>query len=497
MGVSVSINASHISYGQTYWVEYECTYTPFDVCLTIQVDDSVTWRFKYIAENLTSAYGSVSFAVNPDEIAADMTAQGYPPASHRITGICVNVYPQDIGQILNGNYAETSMLTIDQPVSNCEPPSNPTLSASQTTGSVTLSWKAGGAGLNNPVTGYVITYQESANGSAWGEVVYLRTVSGTSAMVDAPSTDGYYRRFGVQTKGSAGDDYLSDVVWSGALKKISYTVCGKPTSPKVASTLSRSAVELSWGAGSAGTNNSVTGYDVEQQDCADGVSWPSVWQMAAGSPVLVNKLSVMTPDTPGYFRRFRVRTRGSAGSDYYSGWVVSENTLRRKWNAFGAWTDPILTAGVSGIRAVHLTQLQERVNAIRPYYGLGAYRFTTVTARKTKISKWAALIQEIRNAIDEIGEKHDAWNALQAGWPRIAHIMQLRDIIDEGQGGTEAPYVFVIAGDGQLYCSSSTDEAPPFMINASGELIYTYADGTTPLSLYIDADGYLMMRTEG
>ena len=208
-----------------------------------------------------------------------------------------------------------------------------------------------------------------------------------------------------------------------------YSVCGAPTSPSVSTTLSRGAVTLSWGAGSAGTNNSVTGYDVQQRESTDGSSWGS-WATVSGSPVTGTSLDVTPPGTVGNYYQYRVRTRGSAGSDYYSGWVTSTNTLRLNWDAFGAWTDATLTAGVSSIRAVHLTQLQERVAAIRAFYGLSAYSFTAVTARKTKIAKWAALIGELRSAIDGITTNHAAWNTLEAGKPRIAHITQLRDIID-------------------------------------------------------------------
>ena len=214
-----------------------------------------------------------------------------------------------------------------------------------------------------------------------------------------------------------------------AFTLIHYTACGAPTSPAVSQTLSRGAVTLSWGAGSAGTNNSVTGYDVERRESSDGSSWGS-WATVSGSPVTGTSLDVTPPGTVGNYYQYRVRTRGSAGSDYYSGWVTSTNTLRRKWDAFGAWTDATLTAGVSSIRAVHLTQLQERVAAIRAFYGLSAYSFTAVTARKTKIAKWAALIGELRSAIDGITTNHAAWNTLEAGKPRIAHITQLRDIID-------------------------------------------------------------------
>ncbi|MBR5302821.1 MAG: hypothetical protein IKU38_08305 [Clostridia bacterium] len=207
------------------------------------------------------------------------------------------------------------------------------------------------------------------------------------------------------------------------------TYCGAPASPMVASTVSREAVLLSWGAGGAGTNNAVTGYDVQHCDSADGVSWGS-WTTISGSPVTAAKISVTPPLTVGHYRKFRVRTRGSAGEEWYSEWVESANVLRRKWNTFGSWTDPTLTAGVSGIRAVHLTQLQERVNTIRAFYGLGTYGFTVVTPRVTKIARWAALIGEIRTAIDTVAANHEAWNTLEAGKPRIAHIMQLRRVID-------------------------------------------------------------------
>ena len=215
-----------------------------------------------------------------------------------------------------------------------------------------------------------------------------------------------------------------------AFTLIHYTACGAPTSPAVSQTLSRDAVTLSWGAGSAGTNNSVTGYDVQRRLSSDGSSWGG-WETVSGSPVTGTSLSVSPPSTVGSYYQYRVRTRGSAGSNYYSGWVTSTNTLRRKWDAFGAWTDATLTAGVSSIRAVHLTQMQERIAAIRAFYGLSAYAFTAVTARQGKIAKWAALIGELRSAVDGITTNHESWNTLEAGKPRIAHITQLRSIIDK------------------------------------------------------------------
>lgn len=273
-----------------------------------------------------------------------------------------------------------------------------------------------------------------------GETVGSRLLSGSYNDPGAETLGMYNFQKGVKTKLSdafPGISLPGTYLWSptfswnddGIPIVAPYTACGAPTSPAVSQTLSRGAVTLSWGAGSAGTNNSVTGYDVQRRLSSDGSSWGS-WETVSGSPVTGTSLSVSPPDTVGSYYQYRVRTRGSAGSGYYSGWVTSTNTLRRKWDAFGAWTDPTLTAGVSGIRAVHLTQLQERIAVIRSFYGLSAYSFTAVTARKTKIATWAALIGELRSAIDGITTNHAAWNTLEAGKPRIAHITQLRDIID-------------------------------------------------------------------
>jgi len=40
-------------------------------------------------------------------------------------------------------------------------------------------------------------------------------------------------------------------------------------------------------------------------------------------------LNVSPPATRGHYRRFRIRTRGTAGEDYYSDWTISSNTVRK------------------------------------------------------------------------------------------------------------------------------------------------------------------------
>lgn len=209
-----------------------------------------------------------------------------------------------------------------------------------------------------------------------------------------------------------------------------YTACTGPSWCSLDEDLSRDAVTLRWGAGTPGTNNPIDHYEVWRAEMASpDAAYPEDWEFVGSTGK--TSMNVDPPDTVGRYYLFSV---WAVGANYHenadSEWCDSSNLLRRKWDAFGAWTDATLTAGVSGIRAVHLTQLQERIAVIRAFYGLSAHSFKAVTARKTKIAKWKSLIVELRIAVDGITTNHAAWNTLEAGKPRIAHITQLRDIID-------------------------------------------------------------------
>lgn len=205
----------------------------------------------------------------------------------------------------------------------------------------------------------------------------------------------------------------------------------EPSNVKVSKTLSKSAVDLTWKAGSAGTNNPVTGYNVLYTDSADGVTW-GTWATASGSPLTGTRLSVSPPAKAGWYRKFRVRTLGSSGVSYHSAYVESSNMLRRDHDALDGFTDPTLTAKVSIVKALYITELQDRVNTLHTFYNLGGYNFTPCTAGVTKIAKWTELVNEIREAIDQIctasGKTHETWIAFDVNCPRVDVIQQLRDV---------------------------------------------------------------------
>ena len=216
---------------------------------------------------------------------------------------------------------------------------------------------------------------------------------------------------------------------------VTYTTCRAPTAPTLDTTLSREPVRLSWGAGSGGTNNAVTGYDVQRRTSTDGSSWGS-WEDVPGSPVTTTEMYVSPPNTAGNYYQYQVRTRGSAGSNYYSDWVtgtMGETTLRRDHDALAGFTDDPLMTGISPVKALHMQELQSRVSTLRTFYGLGAYNFTTIKAGTTSLAGWTAHVNQIRTAIEEVcsasGKTHEDWISFSVNCPRADIIQQLRNVI--------------------------------------------------------------------
>ena len=107
--------------------------------------------------------------------------------------------------------------------------------------------------------------------------------------------------------------------------------CSAPTSISVSKTTGNpgSKVTLSWSGAKAGTANSITGYDIQKREY-DGKAWGS-WTSASPSSVsstsTSSSASVTISSIPGNLTQFRVRTKGSAGSSYYSGWSSASSSV--------------------------------------------------------------------------------------------------------------------------------------------------------------------------
>jgi len=183
------------------------------------------------------------------------------------------------------------------------------------------------------------------------------TVNGSSGQVrikaaDNDNWDGTtprYRYVTVTCSSTAGNTaqgvrfrVVSDgrlSISSGVIDNSSYTVtssallttaCGAPSACSVSPTVAEGSAALSWSGASGGTNNAVTGFEIQYSDSSNNTDWGSWTALSTVSTSdSSGSLSVSPPSTRGSYRRFRVRTQGSAGSGYYSDWKVSSNSVRK------------------------------------------------------------------------------------------------------------------------------------------------------------------------
>lgn len=315
---------------------------------------------------------------------------------------------------------------------------NNSVSTISTTGSsVTLSWSGASGGTNNSISSYRIFYTNSTNGSTWDgwyEYTDYPSTSTSGSLTVNLGNAGTYRKFGIATVGSAGDEYGSAIVESPIVYRQAISACGAPTSCSLSSTLSTGNVTLSWSGASAGTSNSITGYKIQRCESSNGSSWGSWADLTTVSSTSTSaSLTVSPPSTAGNYYKYRVLTMGSAGSSYYSGWFESSNSLRRDHAPLTGFTDDPLTAGTSLVKALHMQELQSRVSTLRTFYGLGTYNFTTIIAGTTSLAGWTTHVNQIRLAIEEVctasKKTHETWIPFSVNCPRADIIQQLRNVI--------------------------------------------------------------------
>lgn len=186
---------------------------------------------------------------------------------------------------------------------------------------------------------------------------------------------------------------------------------------------------LTWSDGGAGLNNAVSGYFIQYMDSPDNDTWDG-WKEHPTQPTgVVNSFEVNMPADNTY-RLYKVWTLGAAGSEWRSetGTESSDSTYRGH-AALEGFTDSPLVVGETYVKALHMQELQDRVNTLREFYGLPRYSFNAIVSRETDLKDWTAHVSEIRAAVDEISTAHDAWIAIPVNCPRADVIEQMRAVI--------------------------------------------------------------------
>lgn len=210
---------------------------------------------------------------------------------------------------------------------------------------------------------------------------------------------------------------------------VAYTACGAPGNVALSNSISSGyKVNLSWSAGSSGEENALTGYEIGRRESMDGNTWGEMESVQTVGPDQLS-LAVLPPLTFGHYYRYYVRTLGTAGAGYHSAWAACAESLQKARPELLAYTDPVITARETTIKAAHMLELQANINTMRQAYGYGNYSFSTIRAGYTSLGGWLAHVLEMRAAIDEINPVHEAWILLEENRPRAEAIMQLRRVV--------------------------------------------------------------------
>jgi len=217
------------------------------------------------------------------------------------------------------------------PPSACGAPTSVTLTKDGT-GKLKVTWSGASAGRMNAISSYHVILSTSSGGSAAFSATVTSTSTSGSHTFTVNNMTTYYA--GVRTQGAAGSSYYSGYKWSSGLAADYLTACGAPTSVTL-SYIGDGKLRVSWSGASGGTNNSISSYHVILSTSSGG--------SAAYSATVTTTATSGTHDftlnnTTTYYAG--VRTQGSAGSSYYSGY---------KWSSGAAAKGPHPTVSVGSV----------------------------------------------------------------------------------------------------------------------------------------------------
>lgn len=92
----------------------------------------------------------------------------------------------------------------------CGAPTIVTVKTPLSYGATQLEWSGATAGTDNAITGYNVKYCDSEDGVTWSAWSSPVSVTASPMSITPPTVLGNYRKFCVQTCGSAGSDYYSE-----------------------------------------------------------------------------------------------------------------------------------------------------------------------------------------------------------------------------------------------------------------------------------------------
>lgn len=195
---------------------------------------------------------------------------------------------------------------------------------------ITLAW-SGAAGGTSAIKGYRISRRTSTDNSTWSSWTELATLnlnaSSGSHTPTVTNVSGTYTQFGIWTidaLGATSAEKLSNSIYCNI------TSCMEPSAFSLNTAVAENSVTLSWSGAAGGAGNAITGYEIQFSDSNDNSTW-GAWStlITLSTTATSGTISTSLPTTRGDYRRYQIRTLGTAGSSYYSGWRISSNSVRK------------------------------------------------------------------------------------------------------------------------------------------------------------------------
>lgn len=119
--------------------------------------------------------------------------------------------------------------------------------------------------------------------------------------------------------GNASNTIIITLDWEDAA-----TACGAPTLSVYTTPCGTDTVAMSWSGATSGSNNAITGYEIQYRDSTNGTSYTADWAAltTVSTTATSGSANLQMPSTPSMYRQFRIRTVGAAGAGYESDWYI-------------------------------------------------------------------------------------------------------------------------------------------------------------------------------
>ena len=293
---------------------------------------------------------------------------------HDVFGGLVRVRVKTIGSAGASYYSDpTNYLTYttNSPVAGA-PPSTVSVSAAMAApgAAISLSWSGASAGYLNPTVGYIIARSEDggAYNNSWA------TDTASPYTVYAHATYGHYYTYKVITDGQYIDSTASTD--TAVLTTLTPTACGAPSTANLSASVAETAPTLTYSGASAGTINGITGYEIQYAESANNSTW-GAWTAlkTVANTGTSGTTSVNLSSTRGYYRKYQIRTQGSAGASYYSGWKetasVRYNSAPTAPTTFNA-TPAVYVSGTIALTYTGATDADNNISTYNVQYATSA-----------------------------------------------------------------------------------------------------------------------------